>query len=107
MLGPWERPRTQLVPRVERAPSRTASPGLQTKRSGADRTAVAARSPQPIAHEDALAGSAFRPRRGVALGMVGVVLALSAVAVALARNQYEDGKRRALGDAHARVVLAA
>src|SRR5471030_2623606 len=57
--------------------------------------------------EDALGGGASRSSRRLAVASWALLLVLVGVAVALAWRQYEDGRNRALNDAHARVVLAA
>jgi serine phosphatase RsbU (regulator of sigma subunit)/anti-sigma regulatory factor (Ser/Thr protein kinase) len=61
----------------------------------------------PSALEDALGAGASRSGRGVVVASWALLLVLVAVAVALAWRQYQDGRNRALNDAHARVVLAA
>lgn len=57
--------------------------------------------------EDALGSGTFVYRRRLAIGAALAVLVLVGVASMLAWRQYTDGRQRALGDAHARVVLAA
>src|SRR5271154_777351 len=61
----------------------------------------------PTALEDALGGGASRSSRRLAIASWALLVVLIGVAVALAWRQYQDGRERALSDAHARVVLAA
>jgi serine phosphatase RsbU (regulator of sigma subunit)/anti-sigma regulatory factor (Ser/Thr protein kinase) len=66
-----------------------------------------ASAPGPTVFDDAWRreGLHFRRRLTVAASVALVVLV--GIAATLAWRQYQDGQRRALGDAHARVVLAA
>ena len=65
------------------------------------------RTRRPRYLEDGFGSGAFAFRYRLTIGALIAVLALVAVASVLAWRQYENGKREALSQAHARVVLAA
>ena len=62
---------------------------------------------RPTYLEDGFGGGAFAFRHRLTIGASIAVLALATVASILAWRQYDNGKREALSQAHARVVLAA